>query len=181
MIPFAILVIEDDDDREFMTQLYINYQHLMFMEIKKMISDDWIAEDILHDSIVRLIDKIPLLRSLDNRRQINYLVTTVRNQAKNYFRAKQKELFSSLDSSPHVINSALLDDTEVEEKVFWKLQAEKLKIIWPNLSESTKQILERKYILGQSDDEIANAFDIKTNSVRMKLVRARREIFLKMK
>ena len=178
MIPFAILVIEDDDDREFMTQLYIDNQRLMYLEIKKLVADDWIAEDILHDSIVRLIDKIPLLRSLDKRRRINYLVTTVRNQTKNYYRSKQKEKISSLDSSPGLLNTILWSDEEIGDQIHWRLQAEKLKSIWPELSDSTKQLLERKYILAQTDDEIALAFNIKASSVRMKLVRARREVLL---
>lgn len=35
MIPFCILVIEDDDDRDFMTTLFIDYQRLLYKVIKQ--------------------------------------------------------------------------------------------------------------------------------------------------
>lgn len=37
MIPYCILVIEDDDDREFMTLLYIRYQRLLYKEIYEIL------------------------------------------------------------------------------------------------------------------------------------------------
>ena len=39
MIPYVILAIEDESDREYMTALYIEYHRLMYSEIKKLLSD----------------------------------------------------------------------------------------------------------------------------------------------
>ena len=41
MIPSIILAIEDDDDREFMTGLYKQYQRLMYREILKVVQETW--------------------------------------------------------------------------------------------------------------------------------------------
>ena len=64
MIPYCILVIEDDDDREFMTLLYIRYQRLLYKEIYEILKNSWNTEDILQATLVKLIDKIPELRRL---------------------------------------------------------------------------------------------------------------------
>ena len=45
MIPYCILVIEDDDDRTFMEQLFVDYHRLMYHEIFKLVHDQWAAED----------------------------------------------------------------------------------------------------------------------------------------
>ena len=37
MIPYCILVIEDDDDRAFMEQLFVDYHRLMYHEIFKLV------------------------------------------------------------------------------------------------------------------------------------------------
>lgn len=47
MIPYCILVIEDDDDRTFMEQLFVDYHRLMYHEIFKLVHDQWAAEDVI--------------------------------------------------------------------------------------------------------------------------------------
>lgn len=59
MIPYCILVIEDDNDREFMTLLFIRFQRLLYKEIYEILKNPWNTEDILQATLVKLIDKIP--------------------------------------------------------------------------------------------------------------------------
>ena len=47
MIPYCILVIEDDDDRAFMEQLFVDYHRLMYHEIFKLVHNQWAAEDVM--------------------------------------------------------------------------------------------------------------------------------------
>ena len=53
MIPYCILVIEDDDDRAFMEQLFVDYHRLMYHEIFKLVHDQWAAEDVMQSTLVR--------------------------------------------------------------------------------------------------------------------------------
>jgi RNA polymerase sigma-70 factor (ECF subfamily) len=53
--------------------------------------------------------------------------------------------------------------------------------MWPSLDETTRAILEKKYILGQSDSEIAHSLGIKASSVRMNLTRARKSAYEQLK
>ena len=75
MIPYCILVIEDDDDRAFMEQLFVDYHRLMYHEIFKLVHDQWAAEDVMQSTLVRLIDKIPELRIKDRDHLVNYIIT----------------------------------------------------------------------------------------------------------
>lgn len=43
MVPFCILAIENEDDREFMTRLYLDYSRLMQQQITKIVQDEWAA------------------------------------------------------------------------------------------------------------------------------------------
>ena len=53
MIPFCILVIEDDDDREFMAALFIQYQRLLYKEIHDILKNPWNTEDVLQATLQR--------------------------------------------------------------------------------------------------------------------------------
>lgn len=39
MIPFCILAIENDDDREFMAGLFLRYQRLLYNEIYEILNN----------------------------------------------------------------------------------------------------------------------------------------------
>lgn len=52
MIPFCILVIEDNDDREFMASLFVQYQRLLYKEIYAILKNPWNTEDILQATLV---------------------------------------------------------------------------------------------------------------------------------
>ena len=75
MIPTFILVIEDLDDREFMSQLFVDFHRLMCHEARKIAKNDRIAEDIVQDTLLKLIDKVSLLRTLPQRKLVNYIIS----------------------------------------------------------------------------------------------------------
>ena len=181
MIPVFILAIENEDDREFMAQLYENSKWILFAELKKMGVNYWDMEDLINDSMVRLIDQVKTLRSLPKKRLINYVITTARNRAKNYFRAKGKATFVSMDDEEGPLNGTVASDEDLEEYVILWDRKNRLKEIWPKLPEEAQRLLECKYILNQKDEEIAKTFGIKKGSVRMKLTRARQEALKLMK
>ena len=52
MIPFCILAIENDDDREFMAELFLRYQRLLYNEIYEILNNPWNTEDILQATLV---------------------------------------------------------------------------------------------------------------------------------
>lgn len=175
MLPVVILAIEDESDRAFMTQIYLDHERIMYAEMLKMSDNRGIMDDVLQESLIRLIDKIDVLRSLDERKRVNYIITTVRNQMRNYHRAHKKDSSISLDDEENSIRKTLCSEDSLEEVVFQNQRRKKLHDIWPKLSEQTRQLLESKYILGLSNTEIAKDFGVKPESVRMMLTRARKE------
>lgn len=175
MIPVIILAIEDESDREFMTRLYLDHEKIMYAEMLKICDDRFSMDDVLQDSLIRLIDKIDVLRSLDERKRINYIITTVRNQMRNYLRNQKQNVSYSLDEEDTSWQKTLAADLDLDDVLFRKDRVNRLHRIWPQLSEQTRQLLEEKYILGLSNADIAVNLGVKTESVRMMLTRARKE------
>ena len=65
MLPICILVIRDDDDRTYMTRLFVKYQRLMYRTIYDILGDKWATEDVLQTTLLRLIDHLDTLRRLE--------------------------------------------------------------------------------------------------------------------
>ena len=58
MIPCCILIIEDENDRTFMAELYLQYNRLMYSVIYKIIHDPWTAEDLVQTTLEKLIGNV---------------------------------------------------------------------------------------------------------------------------
>ena len=176
MIPAIIMAIENDDDREFMSALYINLYPLMKTTAYTIVKDTATAEDLAQDAIAKLIDKIDTLRSLDERRQASYVISTVTNISKNYYNkhlgAKNIVLLGIDDDHADEV----YDETESIERSFdvkedYKDLGEAIK----KLPEKDRALLYLKYNLEKSDQEIGEILNINKNSVREYLTRARRK------
>lgn len=71
-------------EREFISDLYDKYKKLMYATAQKYISDFSTAEDIVQDSLVKLMKKSENLQTLDGCILAGYVVSTVRNTAINH-------------------------------------------------------------------------------------------------
>lgn len=173
MIPICILAIEGESDRAFMTDLFVQYQKLMYSTILKVTTDQWLADDIFQITLENLIKKVDLLKRLDRDHLVNYILVASRNTAYNVCQHQRRESaqydtdFPSSEYTPNVFN--------VEDYVIKKSQSSVLHDIWPKLDPRTKFILESKYILEKNDAEIAKELGIEPASVRMALSRARKK------
>ena len=175
MIPFVVSTIEDMDDRDFMESLYYSYHRLMYSEIRKILRDTWDVEDVLQNALIRLINKVPLLRTLGRDQLVNYIISTARNTARNYIRDNKRVTEFAFDESIDSLDAAKTSDRALERlELIEMMQA--VGEAWAQLDDKYKRVLEMKYILEQSNEEIAAEFDIGVNSVRMLLTRARSKL-----
>lgn len=176
MIPVCIMAIENDDDRNFMAMIYEQYNRLMYREILKVLKNNWQAEDVLHNTIIRLIDKVDELKSKDHAHLINYIISASKNQALNYIRDNQKHLGSSFDEC-----FDLPDENRSQEAMeLYLIHVEdmrQLAVVWDKLDERSRYLLEGYYILEKTMPQLAAEMGMKTDSVRMALTRARKTAF----
>ena len=179
MIPYCILVIEDDDDREFMEELFFHYKKLMYHEIYKIAKNEWDAEDIMQSTLLKLIDKISLLRSLERNQRINYIISSCKNTAQNYIRDHSRSEESPYEHYLNIFNEN--DDHLIEFRLIKDEEQDSLARIWPKLSERDRRLLEDYYILERPMEELGPELNIKPASVRMALTRARKSAYALLK
>lgn len=171
---------EQRSNQRFISHIYQEYERLMYYTVRKYIADLHQCEDIVQDSLEKLIEKVDVLRTLSEPALANYIVVTVKNTSINYLkrhdieRVKIEELYREVVDKEGY--SPSLDEVLISKETC--LQLEK---VWPNLDEETRLLLEGKYFLGYDDRRLAMMFGCKPNSIRMKLTRARRTVlcFLK--
>lgn len=159
-------------EREFVADMYDKHKNLMYATARKYISDNPTIEDIVQDSLLRLMRKAGTLQKLDGCILAGYVVSTVRNTAINYTK-KQSVIKKHIEDCCEFDESGKI--LEMDALLIISEQSQALAEIWPLLPESDQIILEGKYLLGYTDRELAGMLRCKSESIRMKLTRARRK------
>ena len=109
MIPFVILAIENDSDRDFMEKLYLEYNLLMYSEAKNIVESQWDAEEIVQTVVEKLINHISKLRGMTRECRVNYIITAVINCALSQkARDKRISLWILRTSLPPMWTTALI-------------------------------------------------------------------------
>ena len=164
-------------DDDFFTQLYCKYKHIMLNIAQRYASDLSESEDIVHDSLVKLLEKESVLCQLNKPRLVAYLIATTRNTAINQIK-KHKNITEHCES---LNQDNLLEFPEpipaLDELIIGHEDYKTFCRLWEMVPEDDKLVLEGKYILGLSDEDLAQQCGCNPNSIRMKLTRARRNTF----
>ena len=175
MIPILILAIENDSDREFMITAYIELYSTMKSTAYQIINDYHAAEDIVHDAIAKLIEKIEVIRGLEYFALVSYISRTVRNTAINYYNKQTNDKQASFYGLDPDETDDHADNLVTPEEVFnINADYEELGMAIRRLPEKERDILYLKYNQQLGDQEIGDIMGIKKNSVREYLTRARR-------
>ena len=160
-------------DQEFMLRLYEQHKRMMYAIPKRFPLEESTIEDLVHDSIVKLIQKVESLKTLNDYKRCAYIVYTVKNTMKNYFRncaTADKYVEHDERYLLSMASSELMPDEILLVSERWNEFQE----AWTDVDDEDKALLIGRYFLELSDADLAKQFKCKDNSIRMKLTRARR-------
>lgn len=119
-----------------------------------------------------VIGKVALLRSLERGPMVTYLVLTVRSSAIDLLRRRGVEgrLFTGEEAGDEQSDPS----APADERLIRAENREDTKRLLEKLPESDRLVLEGRYFLELSDEELAGKLGVTGGSVRVKLTRARR-------
>lgn len=172
MLPVVMAAMDDPQERDFMTQLYLEYEKLLFSTAWKFTTSRYDAEEIVQSSLERLIKKVSVLQRLERCTLAAYIVSTVRNTALNHLRKADRirRTEADIDRQPEADEAQL----SLDDMLILRENRRTIAAAWPDVPEGDRLLLEGKYLLELSDGELAALAGCKVDSVRMKLTRARR-------
>lgn len=170
--------INNDEDREYMANLYVNYYTLMRKHVLQILRDTEQVDDVIIETCIKLINKISLLRTFKNDILSSYITYAARNSAIDFIKhrdAASKWLFYGLEND---LIALLPDNRKIpEELLLEKENLYELYKVLDKLSQKDRNILEFKYFFKMTDKKIGEIFDIKQDSVREYLSRARKKAY----
>lgn len=156
--------------RDYLTSFYVQYAGFVIKRAAALCSSPQDTEDIVQTVWMQLIAKEETLRRLEQGMLLSYIATTVTNAVRCEVRRKRLTI-CSLDAAIGVADDSIGELDEALDRILLQKHFRK---VWNNVPENVRELLERKYVLHETDTAIAQAMQIKASSVRMYLTRARR-------
>jgi len=168
-----LMAITTEQERSKIERLYLNYSNLMYSEAYKILNDRHLAEDAVQQSFLKLINNLHKIEEEDRPRTRSFLVIICVNVAKSIYTKKLRlnnqsddidDLDSKLEDSENDPLNILIDKDSVERIV---AAIETLDPIY-------RDVLLMKRTYKFSREEIADAMDISLETVKKRLLRARK-------
>lgn len=172
-IPVAILAIQNEEDREFVTRIYLEYRALMYKTAYKYCSHNkHDTEDAVSEAIVRICKYPQALRRVPETELPAYLVTVVSNVCRAENRKKHPLNFQYDDQLDTLAETA----QDPYESIFDHADAVSLLQSFNTLSERDKELIRMRHIDQMSYDEMAKQLHMKSGALRTALSRAKQRM-----
>ena len=170
----VIAAIENEDDRSLIESLYTDYYVLMLHKAQSMVRDRQAAEDVVEAVMLRLIDRIELLKGCNRASVRSYLVTCVRNEAIDRMRREQKT--QSLDDAEERLGKLPDEKPQLDTGLIREEQIQAVIKALEALDDRERLALRMKYYDRMTEGEIARLFGMSRSGIRNVIDRARRHV-----
>ena len=160
-----------DEDRAYIENLYETHRKTIYYVALRESRNPDLAEDLSQDLCINLMNNISTIRKLDCCKIDAYIVIAIRRLYINYLKKESRMTLLPIEK-PSIAAKVCDRTAEIEaEKEDVKLS---LEVLLEQLSARDSLLLQSKYILGMTDEELAATFDCSAHSIRALLSRARK-------
>ena len=153
-------------ERVYFQEFYENHRKLLHYAALKYTSDPELIQDLMQDSVERLMRNTATLKKMNAAKTASYLCATVKSVYIDHCRRRSA---SEQPLENQVLESLGAQADPMDYGAKWDTH-----ILRSRLGERDWYVLEARYIQGASDQEIADTLGCGTDSVRPMLSRARR-------
>ena len=173
VLPLAFLAIENDDDRDFITEIYLRHRPLMYKTALRFFpSCPQDAEEAVSAALENLCRYIHSIRALAEEDVPKYIVSVVRNACNGILR-KRKTAENTVD---FLLLEGTADDNLLLDNVLSKASAQEILDSFDTLSKRDKDLIRLRHIDLMEYEDIAEVLGISPANARTALHRAKRRL-----
>ena len=163
----------EPQDRIFFFRFYEKYKHYIYFTARKLASTPTDCDDLVQETVIRILRNVATLKQLDNAKLAKYISVTVKTAYLDIRKSSEKDHLLFLDDAQ--LEKLLVDQMPYappEDQIFMNWAVAQLR---ESLSHRDWLVLEAKYYLDFTQEEIGELIGVSPDSVRMVLYRARKK------
>lgn len=164
-------VAEEISDKLFFEQFYTRYKNFLYYTARRKCNNEDDVHEVVQETIVRLLKNINALREINEAKTQKYIALTVRAVYVDLEKKKHTDMAVSLNEA--LIEVLHCGGTQIEREMEGIDHKNNIRKLQAGLSTRDWYVLESKYILGYTDQELAAHLGVAPDSIRMILSRAK--------
>jgi len=176
-IPLTILLIEDDAQRAFLTEMYFQYRALMYktaMDFFEKGSHE--IEDAVSASVERMCRYCHAFQAAECNKRASYVVVLVGNVCRNRLREIKRQRSLCNDGFTTEEMEQLPGEDDVHGTVFDRIYAVDLLNSFDELSARERDLILMRHVDLMDYDEMAALLHMREGAVRTALSRAKKHL-----
>lgn len=176
MLLIYLSMLDTDEDKAKLTQIYKRYEGLVYSIAYDYLKKQHDAEDAMHDAFLRIIKNIDGIEDVSSHKTKAFVVIVIESVCKDFLRKKKKIKMTSLE----LVEYELEAEDDVENSVIENCTVEILRGKISELEPIHMQALILRYSKQLSYDEMSGILGISNSAVRKRVQRARDVLTLKL-
>lgn len=174
-LPAVLLATASDADREFLTQIYLDYRNLIYRVALTFFPDDRCeAEDAFSNTLEKLCRRPELLRSIADAQKASYIAVITANTCRDILRRKKRSIYAySLEDGSM---DWAADPADPYENLFEYGTMEEVLDEWQTLTDKDRDIIRMRYAEEKTIPEMAALLNVRESSIYSALFRARKHL-----
>jgi RNA polymerase sigma-70 factor (ECF subfamily) len=140
------------------------YQSKVFTTIYLIVKDQAVAEDLLQDVFVKVVQTIHSDRYSEEGKFQPWLMRIAHNLAIDYFRKSKRYPTILMEDGSNLFNSLMFAEASIEEHRMKEETLEMVKKLIEELPEAQKEVLVMRHYLDMSFQEIADQTGVSINT-----------------
>ncbi|MGX8128541.1 RNA polymerase sigma factor, partial [Clostridioides difficile] len=92
-MPICLLIINSEENKSKFEQIYIKYKKLMFYTANNILKDEYLADDAVQNSFIKIIKSISKIGEVDSYATKKYILKVTENTSIDLYRKVKKQSF----------------------------------------------------------------------------------------
>lgn len=133
--------------------------------IRMMVKDNDVADDILQETLIKVVRVIDEGRYADNGKFLSWVLRIAHNQVIDYFRSqKSAKTITEADSGYNMLSTLRFSERTVEDKIISQQIEADVRRMVEHLPDEQREVVKLRYYSGLSFQEIADQTGVSINT-----------------
>ena len=173
MLNFYLSALETEKERNRMTEIYEEYNDMFLLFALKILKNQELAEDAVHNTFIEIIEGKDKFFNMDNKDFKFLAFTIVKYQSINILRKQKRYSHIPIEELDIHLES---DDMPLDEQIIFTSEYEAIKNLLMKVDVISRQVLEMRYVHGMSHKDIGQALNMTAKHVNTRIMRAKQKI-----
>jgi len=166
-------MLETPAEQARISDIYYEYEPVMLRHALLLARNKEMAEDAVHNAFLAIIKHKEKLFSLSERELKTQVVIFTKNKCIDMIRKDKPLVDNPIHETGDILES---NDIPIEDQIIMNDEFESIRRHMRSLDETSRLVLEMKYLLGMSYKEIGEALNMTPKHVDTRIMRSKEKV-----